>query len=124
MRSKLDLMEKENRVLQERTQSVGRPRSTQGQPKRLPATQLPSPSHAKTFDLRQQPFTLMGPEGTPPRNSFMEEMNRFLNQTCNFGEGSHQQRKKPQFHLDLSKVVSTEQLVEEGKHSWKTKYLS
>ena len=58
----------------------------------------------------------------------MDEMNRFLNQTCHFGEGSHHQRKttKPQFHLDLSKVVSTEQLIQEGKGAanWKTKYLS
>ena len=38
MRSKLDLMEKENRMLQERTQSLGRPRSSQGQQKKLPAT--------------------------------------------------------------------------------------
>ena len=54
----------------------------------------------------------------------MEEMNRFLNQTCHFSES--QQRKKPQFHLDLSKVVSTEQLIQDGKakQGWKTKYLS
>lgn len=57
----------------------------------------------------------------------MDEMNRFLNQTSHFSE-SQQQRKKPQFHLDLSKVVSTEQLIQDGKAkqygNWKSKYLS
>jgi len=39
----------------------------------------------------------------------MDEMNKFLNQTYHVSET--RQRKKPTFFLDLTKVVSTEQLL-------------
>jgi hypothetical protein len=42
----------------------------------------------------------------------MDEMNKFLNQTYHVSET--RQHKKPAFFLDLSKVVSTEQLVQDG----------